>query len=139
MKNNYVYRKLTAALVTTIFTSLFLSYEDLTSQIAMGYYNNLEKRFLSSFIVYSFYAGFVVMSYGYLVSIGLERFRKGFLFNYKFFYFLLHGLFGAAIGLVFDSFYFATIGMVSASIFACVDLALFKRKGLCSRAALFFR
>lgn len=122
---NLLKRKLTVTFVAVMMTSIVLAFLTIDGMDSEPAYN-MGHDFLGWTFVFAIYAGAVILIYGNLVSVGIEYLQqKGFVKQH--FYIVLHGIFGSAIGLLFQEPMFALYGSVIAVFYAFIDRWLLRR------------
>ncbi len=116
--STFIVRKLLATYVAAAITSIILASLGTTSKF------ELEKDFagLTFFTIY--YIGIIVLIYGNLSSSFIEYIHYKWFKKSTWLYIVLHGIFAAALGFVFNSWdlwQFTLIGVVVAIFYACID------------------
>jgi hypothetical protein len=115
-------RKILTTYVTVTVSSLVLASFFLINPSSQY---NLGNQLMALSFVYGMYIGAIVLFYGNTVSIVLEYIQDKWFKFPNWIFILLHGLFGLANGLLFQSVTLAMYGMVVASFYAIVDRWLF--------------
>lgn len=119
-----VKRKLITTFVIVILSSFVLSlYFLIESKTSYNAGNFL----LQGTLFYGVYIGAIVFVYGNFVSLAIEYVQKRWYKFNNWIYILIHGLFGLANGLVFQTIEFAIAGMTVAVVYAMTDRWLLSR------------
>ncbi|MFD1361265.1 hypothetical protein [Lentibacillus salinarum] len=123
---NLLKRKITVTFVVTVVTSIFLAFLTVDPMKPEPAYN-MGHDFLGWASMFSLYAGAVILIYGNLVSVGLEYLLQRGAIKRNLSYMLLHGVFGSAIGLIFQEAMIALFGAAIAIFYASTDRWLLNR------------
>ncbi|MCP3763869.1 hypothetical protein NLX67_15970 [Domibacillus sp. A3M-37] len=132
-------RKLTATFVATIVTSICMAFWGLKDPDSEIIYN-LGNAFAGSSAIYIMYVGGIIFTYGNLVSVGIEYLQRKWFQKHDWLYIFLHGIFGAALGLVVLDLLDVLMllyGTPAALLYACVDRWLYKRASKNKAAKMF--
>lgn len=125
-KRSFILRKLsTTFVVTTMSSFLFV--------LAYGFVDGFESEYdrgnqlMGWFFFYFICIGVIILVYGNLVSIVIEKLQTKWFPVHNWLYILILGVFGLANGLLFPSFTFALLGMMAALIYGIIDKWLYNR------------
>lgn len=138
MKKNLrslILRKLVTTFTTSTTVPFLLAFFQL-NEAEFKY--NLGNQLMGWTFFYSMYVGVIVLVYGNAVSIILELCQIRWFSSNQLIYVLLHGLFGLANGLLFQSWIFAMFGLLTALFYAIIDRWVFARILNKKKIKLFF-
>ncbi|MCF3944804.1 hypothetical protein [Oceanobacillus alkalisoli] len=121
----FIYRKLTTTFVTTAFLSTFFAL--FTFNIGFEAEYNQGNQFLGWLYVYMLYIGLIILLYGNMVSMAIEYLQGKWFQQHDWLYVTLHGLFGLANGILFQSLLAAVYGMAAAFSYGIIDKWLHAR------------
>ncbi|GAA5416802.1 hypothetical protein Pryu01_01841 [Paraliobacillus ryukyuensis] len=134
---SYILQKLTATIVvTTIFSFLFAF--NYTSRGNFRFDYNHGNQFIGGFFFYAIYVGAIVLLYGNLVSIVVERLQSKWFIQQTWLYIVILGTFGSAIGLFFQSGRAAVLGILAAIVYGLIEKWVEKRTTKNKRIKWFF-
>lgn len=134
---NLLKRKITVTFAVIIMTAIPLAFQTLDSMKDEPLHG-LGSDFLGWFTVFVMYAGAVILIYGNLVSAGIEYLQhKGYIAK-TWVYIGLHGVFGSAIGLLFQVPHLALYGAGIAVFFAVMDRWICKRLNMDKKIGFFY-
>lgn len=122
---NRIARKLGAAVLATFMVSMFWSGWEIVMGEGSGYYQGTD--FYAMTLVYSFYIGIFVLTYGNIVSLGIEALQHRWFKHADWLYVLILGGFGSAIGIIFPYPSIIYSGILVAVLFAVIDKWQLKR------------
>ncbi|WP_246202568.1 hypothetical protein [Virgibacillus doumboii] len=121
---NDAIRKLITSFAAITIISISLGYMTL---VDMDSPYNMGNKVMGWTFFYGMYVGPIILIYGNAVSIGLEYVQNKWFRQNNVLYILLHGVFGLANGLLFQSWNFALLGITAALLYAIIDRWVYKR------------
>jgi hypothetical protein len=123
---SFILRKLSTTFVaTTIFSFLLVLNFSIVDGFEFKY--NRGNQLIGWFLFYSIYVGVIILFYGNLVSIIVEKLQTKWFPKHNWLYIFFLGVFGLANGLIFQAGSFALLGMVAAVIYGVIDKWIYKR------------
>lgn len=123
---SFILRKLSTTFVTTtIFTFLLVMAFRFVDGFEFGY--NQGNQLIGWFFFYFVYVGAIILVYGNVVSIVVEKLQTKWFPVHNWLYILILGVFGLANGLLFPSAPFAFLGMLAAILYGIMDKWLYNR------------
>ncbi|WP_058305689.1 hypothetical protein [Gracilibacillus massiliensis] len=122
---SFILRKLSSTVVTTtVFSFLWVMYFIIVDGYQSEY--NLGNQLMEGFFFYSIMVGTIILFYGNLVSIIVEKLLEKRFPQHKSLYVLILGVFGLVNGLIIFP-PFAYLGMLAAMLYGIIDRWIFKR------------
>ncbi len=88
---------------------------------------NIRNQFFGWFIFLSMYVGVIILIYGNIVSIIIEKIQTKWFPNHNWLYILILGIFGLVSGFIFQTGLFALLGMLAAILYGIIDKWLSNR------------
>ncbi|WP_433750408.1 hypothetical protein [Falsibacillus pallidus] len=120
-----IVRKFTATFFTTSLLSLILAGTYLSFSV---FSPNTGDHLLGWSLFYGIYIGAIILFYGNLVSFFIEWLQGKWDWITQWFYILLHGVFGLANGLLFESWMLGFEGAIAAIVYAAIDRWVYFRQ-----------
>ncbi|MFJ7825640.1 hypothetical protein [Psychrobacillus sp. NPDC096623] len=118
---SFVSRKLIASFVTTLLLAMVMS----LFNVDLAIYEQ-GNHFVGWTFVIFLYAGAIILTYGNIISIGVELLQRKYFARHNWLYVAVLGLFGSLFGILFEEILFAALGFCSAVLYAFLDLGLMK-------------
>lgn len=118
---NHITRKIIVTFVVTAMAAIIMAAPYVLRAGPSEFPYNLGNSLVSWSLIYVMYIGAIILIYGNAVSLMLELVREKWFEKHRWLAFLLHGVFGLAIYLLFPNFSFALVGTIIALAYGGLD------------------